>query len=127
MGRVAACEVRELGSAGPLLPFAQAFHARAGSWWLDSALPDARLGRYSFCGFDPYAIARVRGARVELEVRRPVRADLAPGSARLESDAFALLSALLPHPPARDPAPELPFVGGAVGWLGYELAAARQP
>ncbi len=124
---VTAAAVRELRGTGSLLPVAGAFQGCAGSWWLDSALPDARLGRHSFFGADPYAIARVRGGWLDLEVRRPVRADLAPGRTRLTGDPFALLRRLLPPAPAGDPAPGLPFLGGAVGWLGYELAEALEP
>jgi aminodeoxychorismate synthase component I len=124
---LAALAVREIEGAGSLLPVAAAFGGRDGSFWLDSALADARLGRFSFFGADPYAVARVRGGWLSVEVRRPVRPDLAPGPTPLGSGPFEALSRLLPPAPAEDPAPGLPFAGGAVGWLGYELGAALEP
>jgi para-aminobenzoate synthetase component 1 len=75
--------------------------ARSGFWWLDSARPDARLGRFSFAGAEPSAVP--------------------PGAPR---DPLAALRAALPAPPIcadAEPAP-LPFVGGLVAALGYELA-----
>jgi para-aminobenzoate synthetase component 1 len=124
---VAAAAVHELPPAETLLPLAEALRRRAGSWWLDSALPGGRLGRFSFAGAEPYAIARARGAAAELECLRAARPDLAPGRTRIAGDPLALLPRLLPPRPAHDPAPELPFLGGAVGWLGYELAAHTLP
>jgi aminodeoxychorismate synthase component I len=124
---VAAAAVHELPPADTLLPLAEALRRRAGSWWLDSALPGGRLGRFSFAGAEPYAIARARGGCIEIACARAARPDLAPGRTRLAGDPLALLPRLLPPPPADDAAPELPFVGGAVGWLGYELAARTLP
>jgi para-aminobenzoate synthetase component 1 len=89
-------------------------------WLLESALPSEKLGRYSFAGVDPYLVMRARGNRAELFCRRGVRPGLAPGHRRLEGDPFELLRALLPPPPP--PGCAIPFVGGAVGYLGYELA-----
>jgi para-aminobenzoate synthetase component I len=92
-------------------------------WWLDSALAGPRLGRFSFAGADPVAVLRARGRRVSLEVRRDARPDLAPGVVHREADPLEALRALLPPPPPQGAlAPALPFAGGAVGVIGYELA-----
>lgn len=123
---VAAAAVGELAPAVSLLPLADALHARPGSWWLDSALADGRLGRFSFVGAEPYAIARGTAGAVTVETFRAVRDDLPIGCRRLPGDAFAALRALL-APRSVGAHDALPFVGGAVGWLGYELAAALEP
>jgi len=116
-----ACASRELASRGDLLAHFERLRAEPYPWLLDSALPSQRLGRYSFAGADPYLVVRARGTRVELECRRAVRPGLRPGRSVLYADPFAVLRALWPPPPlAGGGAP--PFVGGAVGWLGYELA-----
>lgn len=98
-------------------------------WILDSARVDGRLGRFSFVGADPWLVVRVRGERVELHCRRETVPDLAPGFHRFAGDPFEALRRWLPSLPqeGRDAPPELPFVGGAVGHLGYELGAFTVP
>ena len=91
-------------------------------WLLDSALPSARLGRYSFAGSDPYLVLRARGTDIELDCRRDVRPGLVPGRSRFAGDPLDALRALRPPPPVRARRSPYAFVGGAVGYLGYELA-----
>jgi len=96
-------------------------------WLLDSALRGPRCGRFSFVGADPYLVVRARDCRVELECRRAVRPDLRPGRSLLEHDPLDVVRALLPGParirgPAAGAADAMPFLGGAVGWLGYGRA-----
>jgi aminodeoxychorismate synthase component I len=95
--------------------------ALPGFWLLDSSLADGRGGRWSFAGAEPYAIARAIGDRIEIEMCR----DDAPQLARRawRGDAFEALREIVPRAEASDAAASIPFVGGAVGWLGYELAA----
>ncbi|HEU4431721.1 MAG TPA: aminodeoxychorismate synthase component I [Myxococcota bacterium] len=99
--------------------------ARPGFWWLDSALARAPLGRFSFAGAEPFCALRIRGERIELET---ARAPWPLGAARGARDVFAALRGLLPPrgaaPVSADAAaPPLPFVGGLVAALGYELGA----
>ncbi|WFP17489.1 chorismate-binding protein [Citricoccus muralis] len=83
-----------------------------GSFWLDSALPDADQARWSMLGD---ASGRGRIERVELSDI----ADMAvlPASAdpmvRLQEGLRAIRHTV--------GAEDLPFRGGAVGWFGYEL------
>ena len=96
-------------------------------WWLDSAEVSPRLGRYSYAGADPYLVVRGFGDRVELEVRRAVRPDLERGRAVLRGRPLDVLRGLLPPPPSAGDDPRFPFLGGAVGYFGYELAADFEP
>ena len=114
-----------------------------GFWWLDSALPGSRLGRHSFAGADPYLWLHARGRNVEIDVRRAVWPGLSKGVHRIVADPIDSARSLLPRTDSAihstrtmaasgDPGwrradgsstgLELPFVGGAVGYFGYELA-----
>lgn len=94
-------------------------------WLLDSSARDARLGRFSFVGADPYLVLRVWGSEAQLDCRRDVRSDLPLGRTGCVADPLDLVRSLLPAPPAPTslPFPWVPFVGGAVGYFGYELAS----
>jgi len=83
------------------------------SFFLDSGMDPQRLGRYSFMGSDPFLVVSSRGSEVALtrgqesEVRQGNPFDIVCGLL----EAYAL---------DRGPAP-VPFVGGAVGYFGYDL------
>jgi para-aminobenzoate synthetase component 1 len=98
---------------------------RPGFWWLDSALVDAELGRFSFAGAEPWCVLRCAGARTLREVLRAARPGFAPGRSAGRGDPLAALEALLPARPA-GAGPPLPFAGGAVVALGYELGAVLE-
>jgi len=98
---------------------------RPGFWWLDSALAVPPLGRFSFAGADPFCALRVRGEHHE---RETTRAAWPLGAGSSAGDPFAALRALLPARSAPiacadAAATPLPFVGGLVTALGYELGA----
>jgi len=83
----------------PLRTF-EALRAQPNPWLLDSALRSTRLGRYSFAGAAPRL---VRAG--DFDTMRRALPRLAPGTA----------------------APPVPFVGGAVALLSYELGAWIEP
>ncbi|MFN4258043.1 MAG: aminodeoxychorismate synthase component I [Gemmataceae bacterium] len=91
------------------------FHNLAGlpyPLFLDSALPHAEWGRYSFICADPFAVLRARGRQVWWSGAEAVATS---------GDPWHLLAERL----ARWPAPTLPdlppFQGGAAGLFGYDL------
>jgi aminodeoxychorismate synthase component I len=104
----------------------EALRAGAEPWLLESTLRSERLGRRSFAGADPWLVLRAWGERLEIECRRAVRPDVPIGRRILRGDPLATVRALLQ--PAPEGAPhEIPFAGGAVGYLGYELARLFEP
>lgn len=115
--------MRELPPGRETLATFEALRRRSHPWLLDSALRSPRLGRFSLAGADPWLVLRVRADQLDVECRRVVGPGLVPGRRRLRGDFFQTARALLPRLPAPAPAAELPFVGGAVGFLGYELGA----
>jgi aminodeoxychorismate synthase component I len=119
---LAGCARRELPT-GSWLDRVEALRARAGFWWLDSALAGAPLGRWSYAGAEPWAELRAWGEHIRLDVRRPVHPAHPVGRIETLGDPLRFAEALLEElRPAVDPVPDLPFAGGAVGWLGYELS-----
>jgi len=98
----------------PENPFA-VFRALAGHrqpFLLDSALRDSRLGRWSFMGADPFAAVRTKGTTWALS-------GLAPDP-RWHSP-FGVVKDVLARYPVEREADDPPFLGGAVGYWGYEL------
>ena len=83
--------------------------------FLDSGHPVSNGGRYDILTADPYLTLATRGARTE--VRSADGVSLSP------RDPFELLREALRAPLQARRCPDtLPFCGGAVGWLGYDLA-----
>jgi len=93
-------------------------------WMLESALLREDVGRYSFVGSDPYAVASVRERERRVDVRRAVRTVPMTSAGSEDLDAYAWLRSLLPSVTVRStPDVEaIPFHGGAVAILGYELS-----
>ena len=92
-------------------------------WLLDSALHEHGLGRFSFMGSDPYMVIRVKGEVVEEHCRRAVRVGSQLGHHVVEGDPLTRFRTWLGDSRDLEGAPPVhfPFVGGAVGYLGYEF------
>ncbi|MEA2528645.1 MAG: para-aminobenzoate synthetase component [Thermomicrobiales bacterium] len=94
---------------------------RARPVFLDSSLAGSGTGRYSYLTAEPFLIVRSRGRRVELTG--------SIGTVVLRADPFDVIQCLLRHYRVA-PVPGLPpFLGGAIGYFGYDLGRLleRQP
>lgn len=145
MTPVARIAVREVPGPPRWDDLLDALRSRRGFWlletpdrdvtlWPRSALEhrlEVRLARspldpqaWSFAGCDPALVLRSRGDRLELEAVRALADRWPPTRLRWRGDPIAELRAWLPRAPRDDAADTgVPFAGGLVGWLGYELAA----
>lgn len=91
------------------------------SFLLESVEGGRHLARYSFLGFDPFMVFTIRDGRYSLEPRHDdVR--VLPGLVRPDDPPLEALKTILGHLKGVR-VPGLPrFIGGAVGYLGYECA-----
>jgi len=109
---------------GGLLSRFESLRGEPYPWLLESARTDGRLGRYSFAGADPYLVLRAFGRESVLELRREVRPELRGTPTLFRGDPLELLRGLMPAPPRSAELPDTPpFVGGAIGFFGHELAS----
>lgn len=119
---VSALHVKELPRVPDAVGLLALLRGQGLAWLLDSAVRNQRLGRFSFVGADPYLVVRAWGSEARLDCRRDVRADLAPGRTDCVADPLDLVRSLLPPAPTVE-GQGVPFLGGAVGYFGYELAS----
>jgi len=89
------------------------FQGEPYSFFLDSALPAGGRGRFSFIGSKPFLVLRSRGNQVLL-LREDGRQEIVLG------DPFEVLRGFL-EGYRIDGLADLPLVGGAVGYFGYDL------
>ena len=80
-----------------------------------------RDGRYSFIGGTPRAILRAHGRHVEVECAGEVETfeDVDP--------LDILKSHMAQYTPVKDAGLASPFIGGAVGFLGYDMITEFEP
>ncbi len=97
----------------PAAAFLRVAQGRRRVFLLESVEGGERLGRYSFIGWDPFVVIRGRGNSItveELGEQRDVEGN--PFEVLREFSAAFRLA----------PVPDLPpFIGGAVGYFGYDL------
>ena len=82
-------------------------------FFLDSSAEDARLGRFSFLGCDPFLVMRAKGRSVQLGDGISWR--------QLSNDPLDSLQDLLAAYTMPQGDLPFPFIGGAVGYLSYDL------
>ncbi|MFN8583891.1 MAG: aminodeoxychorismate synthase component I [Dehalococcoidia bacterium] len=100
---------------GPLEAAAR-LHGRPYLAWLDSALASSARGRWSIVASDPRWIMLAHGSRVSVRDKAGLHCFTADPLRAFASRVEAEVPRVL------DPtAPALPFVGGAIGYLGFEL------
>jgi para-aminobenzoate synthetase component 1 len=80
---------------------------------LESALVEGRLGQWSFLGVEPFLTFSAVGKKILL--RQNGRDESSEGN------PFTALSSLLQKYQLAKPSPAPPFIGGAVGFFGYDL------
>jgi para-aminobenzoate synthetase component 1 len=87
---------------------------RPHSFFLDSGMDPAKLGRYSFIGADPFLVLKSRGQEISL----------CYGDGRKETvmgNPFDVLDGLLRRYRMETGPVPVPFSGGAVGYFSYDL------
>ena len=90
------------------------------TWMLESVEGGEHIGRYSFIGGSPRAILRARGVFTEITEAGHVR------EVNHADPLDVLEEYMARYQPVKDPA--LPrFTGGAVGFLGYDMASVFEP
>jgi para-aminobenzoate synthetase component 1 len=105
--------IEELENPGPPAALFELFRPEPGSFFLDSAMDAQKLGRYSFMGSDPFLRFSSRGDKIEI-VADGVR------TARHDNPFDTLGRYLETYRLNKQDAP-IPLVGGAVGYLSYDL------
>ena len=91
----------------------EVFKDRPFSFFLDSGMDPQRLGRYSFMGSDPFLIMKSHARDITL-----IRPD---GEKAISGNPFDVLGEFLQEYKLDGNPTALPFVGGAVGYLSYDL------
>jgi para-aminobenzoate synthetase component 1 len=104
--------IEEIDSLKPAEVF-ELFHRHRNSFFLDGGMDPQRLGRYSFIGTDPFLVMSSRGNRVSIVRENRQESE--------QGNPFDILRSLLDtYRLDASPAP-VPFYGGAVGYLSYDL------
>ena len=91
----------------------EAFAERAFSFFLDSGMDPQKLGRFSFMGSDPFLVMRSKSEEITL-IRNGVEE-------KRRGNPFDVLGEFLNKYAIKDNDSEIPFLGGAAGYFGYDL------
>jgi len=96
----------------PVAAYLRIEHASPYSFLLESVEGGEKVARYSFLGYDPHLVLRARGGKVILKTKS--------GEEVVDQPLLEMMRHLMgKHVPVR--LPEMaPFIGGAVGYLGYD-------
>ncbi len=83
------------------------------SFFLDSGMDPGKLGRYSFIGSSPFLVLKTRGTEITVTDEH--------GTTRSTGVPFDVLDDLLKTYHVQSLSLPVPFIGGAVGYLSYDL------
>ena len=83
------------------------------SFFLDSGMGPETLGRYSFMGSDPFLVMKSRGGDISLLYR--------DGQETVTGNPFDVLGEMLEKYALEPSHSPIPLIGGAVGYLSYDL------
>jgi para-aminobenzoate synthetase component 1 len=83
------------------------------TFFLDSGMDPGKLGRYSFIGSSPFLVLKSRGTEITVTDDR--------GTTCFNGDPFDALDDLLKAYRLQPSPSPIPFIGGAVGYLSYDL------
>jgi len=97
----------------PLDAFELLFEGQHFSFFLDSGMDPGKLGRYSFIGSNPFLVFSSRGSEIALTQGTE--------KSSLRGNPFDILNNFLGVYHLDSPSPQLPFLGGAVGYFSYDL------
>lgn len=106
-------EVREIKN--PISPLAlfRSIGSLPNSFFLDSALLRKGLSRYSFLGWKPFLVIKTKGNEITLRD--------SSGAVQKQGNPFEELRHLLKAFQVEEMDTGIPFIGGAVGYLAYDL------
>jgi para-aminobenzoate synthetase component 1 len=105
--------IEEIDTELPPIDAFELLRNRRFSFFLDSGMNPDKLGRYSFIGSDPFLVFSSRGS--EITVTQGTE------NKRLNGNPFDTLGQLLESYRLDSDSSPVPFVGGAVGYLSYDL------
>jgi len=105
--------IEQIDPAPPALDAFEAFRNDRFCFFLDSGMDPHKLGRYSFIGSEPFLVLSSRGHRCVITTAKE--------STCLSGDPFDILGGLLEQYRLEAGASPVPFVGGGVGYLSYDL------
>lgn len=109
--------IKELPITLPPIKLLEAFKMTPQPFFLDSGKGYGILGRYSFMGAFPFLCVSAYSEYIDLSWLELSRSESIP---RDTEDSLSVLDDLLERFYADNPTP-FPFVGGAVGFLSYDL------
>jgi len=89
------------------------FSRRPGCFFLDSALSSHELSRFSYIGSDPFHTIKSRGQVMDIVEGKKV--------SHQKGDPLTALGAALKRFQIPAGSPLVPFIGGAVGYMSYEI------
>jgi para-aminobenzoate synthetase component 1 len=89
------------------------FKDRRHSFFLDSGMDPHKLGRYSFIGSQPFLVMKSRGDSITFSGSYKKK--------KMKGNPFDILAILLKMYSMEKGASPVPFTGGAVGYLSYDL------